>query len=110
METHASHASSDEFLREVEAVSSAEARAAKKLADAQAEAQSLKAKAQAQAVEITAEASEKAVDEKNRLISERRHQTEVRIGTLLNKAGQKAEDLSSRRLSDAQVRDICEHI
>ena len=110
METHSTHASSDEFLREVETVSAAEARAAKRIADAQAQAQALKAQAQAQAVEIAAQAGEKALGEKNRLVSERRHQTEVRIGTLLNKAGQKAEDLSGRRLSNAQVREISEHI
>ncbi len=111
MQTHASHtSSSDDFLREVEAVSAAEARAAKKTADAQTEAQALKAQAQAEAVEISSAAGEKAVAEKNRIISEKRHVTEVRIGTLLNKAGQKAEDYASRRLTEAQVREITDKI
>ncbi|MCL6089390.1 MAG: hypothetical protein M1530_04490 [Candidatus Marsarchaeota archaeon] len=110
METHSSHASSDDFLREVSAVSSAEARAAKRVSDAQAEAQNVKAKAQAEAAAISAAASEKAVAEKNRLITERRHQTEMRIGTLLNKAGQKAQDLLGRRLKDAQVREIADQV
>ena len=110
MESHSHPSSSDEFLREVEAVSAAEAAASKKLQDANAEAAKIKAQAQAQAVEIATRAAEKGVEAKNKIILSRRHQTEMKIGQLLNKAGQKSEDYSSRRLSEAAVKDICDSI
>jgi len=110
MESQSHQASSDDFLREIEAVSAAEARSAKKMQEANAEAAKIKAKAQAQAVEISTGAAEKAVEEKNKIIFSRRHQTEIKIGQLLNKAGQKSEDYSSRRLSESAVKDICDSI
>jgi len=97
-------------MREIEAVSAAEAQSAKKLQEANAEAAKIKAKAMAQAVELATQASEKGVAEKNKIITARRHQTEIKIGQLLNKAGQKSEDYASRRLKEAAVKDICDSI
>ena len=110
MSSQSHQSSSDDFLREVEAVSSAEERASKKVQDAKAEAEKIKAKAQGQAVEVSTNASEKAVAEKNKIILARRHAAEVKIGQLLNRAGQKSEDYSSRRLPESAVKDICETI
>ena len=111
METkQTSHLSAPEFLAEVHAVAQAEQAASERLARTQTECQQIHSEAQAQAVEITTKASERAVEEKNRIISAQRRQTDAKLKKRMEQAGKLANNLTTRRLSDSAIREICERI
>ena len=98
--------SSEQFLREVHAVSQAEANAQKKIALAQEEAQKIRADAQAKAVEMAAKANSDSVEVKNRAIAKMRKKSEEQTEIILKNGQKKAAQLASRRLSEQAAEDI----
>ncbi|MFA5108253.1 MAG: hypothetical protein WC492_01830 [Candidatus Micrarchaeia archaeon] len=103
-------ASSESFLKEVNAVAQAEKKASKLVEDAHINASKIIDKANSESVSIRAHASKQAVNEKNKIISKAREATDKRVKQILDEAQVNAQKLSSKRLAPQVAREIADSI
>lgn len=110
MSTSITHQPSESFVKEVLAVSEAEARAKKRVEEAQSAAAALQSESQAKAVEVAAAAGDRAVAEKNAIIASARKGADEQIRRLTDRANARARELASRRLTEAAAQDIADSL
>ncbi len=98
------------FLKEIQSVSQAEKSAQNLISRAQSKAQELISNASSHAVSITAKASSDAVEQKDKIILEKRQQTDQKIQKLLSDAQIQADRISKMRLGAQKASSIADSI